>query len=92
MIEGQIRAKLGFYERIIARIKMRNVVNDPCGNVGYRDIDVCDNEIAKIREGLFDLYEDIADLMSGGYEDINNMQDDITFMISDLDCYVGNCE
>ena len=89
MIPSQIAAKIGFYERIIARIKMRSVVSDPCGHIMCRDIDVDDAEVEKIQNGLFDLYESMTEIMSGGYEDVNNFMDDITYMIQDLNEYTG---
>ena len=89
MIEGRLIAKLGFYERIIARMKTRNVVSDPCGHVRFRDIDVDDREVTKIHNGLFDLSESLAMMIADGYEDVHNAQGDIHFMIADLQEYTG---
>lgn len=89
MIEGRLIAKLGFYERIIARMKGRNFVSDPCGHLRFRDIDVDDKEVSKIHDGLFDLSESLAVMIADGYEDVHNVQGDIHFIIADLQEYTG---
>lgn len=89
MLDGRIRAKVGFYERIIARMKNRQIVVAPGGRAGFRDIDVDIAEVEKIYDGLFDVAEILAEMIGDGYEDIHNIKDDITFMISDLREYTG---
>ena len=92
MLDGKIKARIGFYERIIYRIKNRQFVSDPHGHVGFREIDVDEKEIEKICDGLYDLSESLTELLADGYEDVNNYQDDIHCMIEDLKEYCGISE
>ena len=66
----------------------RNIVNTPCG-VAYRNIDIDDSESKLILSNLNNLLHTVRTEIANGYNDIYNFEDDIVFLITTLEEYIG---